>query len=366
MMIASIPKNKFLSFLDDFTQCRISIESKMTEYQDNFFDSLHKLIRSVSFLSELPNESIRDLVLSLKRKPALSHSVIINVREICDKTYFILSGLVWVSVVDPKTGKKFPFQYLKEGSSFNFINWLLQYESLFLFEATSYWVLYVLESEELKKVSNNDHIIKNLLWHIEAKYYVCGFKYDYYVATKYGSSKWVKSKNMVVPLVQNLDDDSPDKLDSNKNSDDKINKLNTEQIEDSLGPYKARMDFKTFLNNETLAPSINQTRNIANTPSTRGKKNRYRQILRKAHQMRFQLIQKIKDGKILFKIVDEYFKVRAEKNALRSIWNDEITKYNIMKMYEIFEPQPADLMSDIGSPRTMDGFEFLTPRSNSR
>jgi CRP-like cAMP-binding protein len=100
----------------------MSIEAKMTQYQDQFFDNLHKLIRSVSFLSQLSNESVRELVLKLKRVPALSKSVIINIREKCDQTYFIKSGVVCVSIVDPKTGNKFPFQYLTEGSSFNFMN----------------------------------------------------------------------------------------------------------------------------------------------------------------------------------------------------------------------------------------------------
>ena len=128
---------------------------------------------------------------------------------------------------------------------------------------------------------------------------------------------------------------------------------------------KNKMDFKTFLNNETLAPSNNITRQIQ-TPSNRGRsKAKFRKILRKAHKMRFQLIQKLKDGKILFEIIDEYYKKRAEQNAVLAIKLKHISQYKIKKMYEIFEPQPADLLSDIGSPRTMEEFEFLTPRSNN-
>lgn len=146
-----------------------------------------------------------------------------------------------------------------------------------------------------------------------------------------------------------------------------ISRLKDEE-DDDYQKEKHKMDFKTFVNNETLAPSNNITRQVQ-TPSNRGGgsrgKERLKKVLSKAHQMRFQLIQKLKDGKILFEIIDEYFKNRAEDLAILAIKKKRISEYKIKKMYEIFEPQPADFLSDIGSPRTADQFEFLTPRSNN-
>jgi hypothetical protein len=81
--------------------------------------------------------------------------------------------------------------------------------------------------------------------------------------------------------------------------------------------------------------------------------------------MRFELIQKLKDSKILFGIVDEYFKDRARWNALLVNRTEAITIHKIMQRCEIFEPQIADQNSSIGSPRTTEDFEFLTPRSHS-
>ena len=143
--------------------------------------------------------------------------------------------------MDPKTGNKFPFQYLTEGSSFNFMNWLLGFESLLVIEAVSYWVLYALKNEDLKKkVAKNDHRINDLLWHLEAKFFVWGYKYDYSVATKYDSSRIIKSKTLTSQITSSLDDEESGKWDSNeildsenlvKLSTDKM--LITEQMKDS-------------------------------------------------------------------------------------------------------------------------------------
>ena len=160
MIIASISKDSFLKFLDDFWTCKKSIYDKIESYNDSYFQSLHKLIQGVSHLKDLDNDSIRQIVLNLKRKTVLRHHVILSLRELSATTYFIASGTVCISVFDPKTGNMFPFQYLKAGSSFNFINCLLNQESLFQIHAVTYWVLYILEQSDLNAAAWNDYKLK--------------------------------------------------------------------------------------------------------------------------------------------------------------------------------------------------------------
>lgn len=160
MTIASIPKDLFIKFLDDFWTCKKSIYDKIEAYNDSYFLSLHKLIQGVTHLKSLDDDSIRQIVLKLKRKTVLRHHVILSLRELSCTTYFIASGTVWVSVFDPKTGSMFPFQYLKAGSSFNFINCLLKYESLFQIHAVTYWVLYTLANADLNDAAWDDYKLK--------------------------------------------------------------------------------------------------------------------------------------------------------------------------------------------------------------
>lgn len=87
------------------------------------------------------------------------------------------------------------------------------------------------------------------------------------------------------------------------------------QNEDDNFRKDKKLDFGAFMNNETLAPSVQHTKSLP-TPTNRNKR-KYIRILKKAHQMRFDLIMKLKDGKIFFEIIDEYFNKRAQENALK-------------------------------------------------
>ena len=68
--------------------------------------------------------------------------------------------------------------------------------------------------------------------------------------------------------------------------------------------------------------------------------------------MRFLLIQRLKDGKILFEFVDEIFKQRAEKNAAIAANENSKVNYKINKMSKIFQPCQVDFMNKIESPRS--------------
>ena len=160
MIVSTIQREDMIKFLDDFQTWKIKIQDKMYEYNDSYFQSLHRLIESIPWLRQLSFETIRSIALKLRKKIVRQNTVIINLKEINSKTYFLYSGKVRISVFDPKTKMLFPFQYLNDGSWFNFTNSLLEYESIFWIEAISTWTLYILEEKDLQQAAWDDFILK--------------------------------------------------------------------------------------------------------------------------------------------------------------------------------------------------------------
>ena len=101
-----------------------------------------------------------------------------------------------------------------------------------------------------------------------------------------------------------------------------------------------------WLNKENLFPNSIETRWVP-TPRSRGMR-KYVRILSKIHQMRFMLIQKLKDSKILFEIIDENFNSRARINSLKVTNNKMNSEYKTNRMYDIFKPTISDLTDGYG------------------
>lgn len=123
------------------------------------------------------------------------------------------------------------------------------------------------------------------------------------------------------------------------------------------------------MHNVTLAPSHLNTKNLS-TP--RSKERKYIRILRKIHQMRFQLIQKLKNSKVLFEIIDVNFQERAEKHAIIAMNKLCKSQYKTMKMYDILRPVTSDLYDEAGfqsspmSPRDLGNVEPVSNRVKPR
>lgn len=189
---------------------------------------------------------------------------------------------------------------------------------------------------------------------LEAKYYVGGDKYDYCYVNQNLPLKQAKQRKMssVNIKVENLD-----------NCSEKVTTPKLQNEDDNFRNDK-RVDFGAFINNETLAPSVQNTKSMP-TPTNRNKRKLTR-ILKKAHRMRFDLIMKLRDGKIFFEIIDEYFNKRAHDNAVKVQMEKHKAQYKINSMYEIFEPKPEDLFIEVGSTTPLIPTDSPTHRSKRR
>ena len=98
------------------------------------------------------------------------------------------------------------------------------------------------------------------------------------------------------------------------------------------------------MNNVTLAPRSSNTKET-HTPSMRSRR-KLKKINKKVKGLRFYLIQKLKDSKILFKMIDASFQERTNRLSKQAIKDRHITQYKNIKLYEIFEPKLADFMDD--------------------
>lgn len=66
--------------------------------------------------------------------------------------------------------------------------------------------------------------------------------------------------------------------------------------------------------------------------------------------MRFILIQKLKDSKVLFEIIDTNFYSRARTNSLISTNEDLNVEYKSQRMFQILRPTILDLKDEFGQP----------------
>ena len=335
MIVSTIEKEDFIKFLDDFGTCKTIINNKMYEYNDSYFQSLHKLIENIPVLKALSFNSLRSIVLKLKKKIVRKNSVILNLKEISTKTFLIYSGKVRVSVYDPKTKMLFPFQYLNDGSNFNFINSLLGYESLFSIEAISTWTLYILEEKDLQQAAWDDFILKNTLWEIKAKFSICGERYDYNYHNKNLSVRSINKSESLNIKIECFDKTS--------------GKWSSRKESGYLENYQSgKSEIMQYVHRETLCPNSIDTRLVA-TPRSRGNR-KYHKILSKIHKMRFILIQKLKDSKVLFEIIDTNFYSRARINSLISTNEELNSEYKSQRMFQILRPTILDLKDEFGQP----------------
>lgn len=158
-----ISKQSLMRFLDVFATARNKIYAKLYKYNDAFFRMLIKIIRNIPDFKNLSHYSAKSLVFKMQRMKYRRGHKIIRFRELKLKTFFIYSGIVWVYVIDPDNKKRYPFQYLKEGSSFNFSSWIHEYSSLFEFSAESDSIIMEIHKDDIKEVANKDKFIYEVI-----------------------------------------------------------------------------------------------------------------------------------------------------------------------------------------------------------
>jgi hypothetical protein len=233
---------------------------------------------------------------------------------------------------------------------------LLGCESLFDFEAVSYWELYLLEKRELDEVAKMDFRIKDVLLHEEAKVFGWGHKYDYYFIRKQrvGSRQSSFNASSAGTVKRTVVDIKVEKLEEMSHKP----KSNDDFRSDK------KVDFETYMNNVTLAPRSSNTRE-AHTPSMTNRR-KLRRIIKKVKSLRFYLIHKLKDVKILFNIIDKSYRKRANRLSKQAIKEIHINEYKNVKLCEIFEPKLADFLDDWESEISNSIHESRISVSNQR
>lgn len=146
-------KQDLSNFLTNHKESKIKIFDNIYKYNDPFFKTLHKIVSNVRILSGLDSTTIRNLCLAMNKVHRIKGTKIIRIKEISSTTYFVYSGVVWIYVVDPETQERTAFQYLSQGSWFNFITSILGYSSIFEFEADSECTLMTLETKDVIEIS---------------------------------------------------------------------------------------------------------------------------------------------------------------------------------------------------------------------
>lgn len=91
----------------------------------------------------------------------------------------LLYGTIQVYTFSPDTGEKMLFQKLVGGSSFNFVDWLLDYYSLFQFETVTRCILLEIHKDELWDIAKTDENLKSVLDELSSKMTISGLKYDF-------------------------------------------------------------------------------------------------------------------------------------------------------------------------------------------
>jgi len=84
-----------------------------------------------------------------------------------------------VYTIHHQTGEKILFQVLNHGSSFNFVDCMLEYYSLFQFETSERCSVLEIDRERLKYLSKSDDKLNDVLKELKAKMTIAGAKYDF-------------------------------------------------------------------------------------------------------------------------------------------------------------------------------------------
>lgn len=152
---------------------------------------LHKLVWSIPYIRDLSFKCIRNIWVKLKYVKYRKGATILRFNELSQNTFFVYEGSVKVYVENEKIRPSF-LQEIKQGGSFNFVNWALDHSSLFTFKASQNSKLGLLHKDCFKDLSK-EIAFNQVIDEIIAVQLFTGSKYDYYVPTKFKLKKKPKS-----------------------------------------------------------------------------------------------------------------------------------------------------------------------------
>ena len=112
-------------------ECKLSLLQGMNKYNDIYFQALIKIFKSIRILKELSTDTIKTLIFKMKQRKVSVGTPLLQFKEYSSTAFFLFSGIVSVYIVDQSEGEMYHFQDLKEGSSFNLLNCMLDHYSLF-------------------------------------------------------------------------------------------------------------------------------------------------------------------------------------------------------------------------------------------
>ncbi|CAI2365644.1 unnamed protein product [Moneuplotes crassus] len=316
---ARMHKSNFIRFLENHGDSNSKIKEQMFKYQDPLFRTLHKMIVKVPILKTLKHSCVRRILLRLTRIQAKEEKALINLKEICDKIYFIYSGEVLISTIDPETGARIPFVVLREGSCFNFFTCILSNYSLFEFSACTDCVLLQLTREDFYDLSKTSPEIKEIIDQIHSSYIVVGMKYDFY-------------QTVEEPKSASRPDSSSRNLDSSF--------ISASPISSSRGDAfkkRKRVNFKSMAQGNFLIPNP---------------KGYYlpQKILNKIHAFRGELISRLKKAAKTFAIIDATYQEIIKVEAL---------KCNNQHIFSQFQSRIREMQEALGSMNGKTPYQSL-------
>ena len=184
-LCATLSKQYLEKYFSDYIDSQQIMLNLMHKYNDPFFKTLHRIIKNIPKLSFLDYDSVRSMVFMMSKHHTSVNKTIIKAQEICNRIYFVYSGVIGIYVIDPKTKDKIPFQYLCEGSAFNFSNSVLGYYSLFEIISETECTLMWIDAEKLYEKAKTNFKLKNVLDRIVSLDLLSGCKYDYHFYLQY-------------------------------------------------------------------------------------------------------------------------------------------------------------------------------------
>lgn len=100
-----------------FPQILSKLKARRGQYNDIWKTFLRKLIMSVDYFKDLKNNTIEELIYSLKQELIEPNHVITKVGECIDRIYFISSGIVQM-ILKFDDGTEIIIDQLRQGCSF--------------------------------------------------------------------------------------------------------------------------------------------------------------------------------------------------------------------------------------------------------
>ena len=230
------------------------------------------------------------------------------------------------------TMQHYLFWYLKGGSSINFVNSILNQESLFIIKIVEDSEIMVLNSEDVLDLAKTDIELKDIISKITAKFNIKGYKYDFYnpYSKDYTSVSNIEAGTLTKKMTHSSTAKVSSSSRSNSNLKNERNKYlrnptiisDVNYIKPESNNLKKSIDTKNTITRHRL--EFKHIEMIINKQIT--KYPRWRRFIRRINKGEF--ILKLKEAWSMFCIVDIYFNQRMVVNLCKELNSEIRTIYN--------------------------------------